>query len=93
MYAFILFLIVCRIFGSTLSLILNDIENYLLNCYDCIGILLFIKVIVLIDDITHRVLLCYIDYNLLILPYFGIGDTFSETSNATKENTCARCFL
>jgi len=33
-----------RIFGRTLSLILENIENYLLNCYDVVGLLIMIKV-------------------------------------------------
>jgi hypothetical protein len=33
-----------KIFGRTLSLILEFLENYLLNCYDAIGLLLIIKV-------------------------------------------------
>ena len=33
-----------RIFGRTLSLILEFLENYLLNCYDAIGLLLVIRV-------------------------------------------------
>lgn len=33
-----------RIFGRTLSLILENLENYLLNCYDAVGLLLMIKV-------------------------------------------------
>jgi len=31
------------IFGRTLSLILEQLENYLFNCYDCLGLLLMIK--------------------------------------------------
>jgi hypothetical protein len=31
------------IFGGTLSLILEQLENYLFNCYDCLGLLLMIK--------------------------------------------------
>lgn len=41
---FISFLLSCRIFGRTLSLILENIENYLLNCYDVVGLLIMIKV-------------------------------------------------
>jgi len=33
-----------RIFGRTLSLLLENLENYLLNCYDAVGLLLMIKV-------------------------------------------------
>jgi len=33
-----------KIFGRTLSLILENLENYLLNCYDAVGILLMIKI-------------------------------------------------
>eukprot|EP01041_Mallomonas_annulata_P001396 gene1396-2688_t len=33
-----------KIFVRTLSLILENLENYLLNCYDAIGLLLMIKV-------------------------------------------------
>ena len=33
-----------KMFGRTLSLILEFLENYLLNCYDAIGLLLVIKV-------------------------------------------------
>lgn len=33
-----------RIFGRTLSLILENIENYLLGCYDVVGLLIMIKV-------------------------------------------------
>jgi hypothetical protein len=33
-----------RIFGRTLSLILENIENYLLNCSDVVGLLIMIKV-------------------------------------------------
>jgi hypothetical protein len=33
-----------RIFGRTLSLVLEFLENYLLNCYDSIGLLLVIRV-------------------------------------------------
>lgn len=33
-----------RIFGRTLSLILENIENYLLNCSDMVGLLIMIKV-------------------------------------------------
>jgi hypothetical protein len=33
-----------RIFGRTLSLILENIENYLLSCYDVVGLLIMIKV-------------------------------------------------
>ena len=33
-----------RIFGRTLSLILENIENYLLNCNDIVGLLIMIKV-------------------------------------------------
>lgn len=33
-----------RIFGKTLSLVLESLENYLLSCYDAIGLLLMIKV-------------------------------------------------
>ena len=31
------------VFNKTLSLLLEQIENYLFNCYDCLGILLMIK--------------------------------------------------
>lgn len=31
------------IFGKTMNLILEQVENYLFNCYDCIGLLLMIK--------------------------------------------------
>jgi len=31
------------IFGRTLNLILEQLENYLFNCYDCLGLLLMIK--------------------------------------------------
>ena len=41
-----------RIYGRTLSAILENIENYLLNCFDAVGLLLLIKV-------SHR------NYNLL----------------------------
>ena len=33
-----------KMFGRTLSLVLEFLENYLLNCYDAIGLLLVIKV-------------------------------------------------
>jgi hypothetical protein len=33
-----------RIFGRTLSIILEHLENYLLNCHDAIGLLLMIKI-------------------------------------------------
>lgn len=33
-----------RIFGRTLSMLLEALENYLLNCYDAIGLLLMIKI-------------------------------------------------
>ena len=33
-----------RIFGRTLSLILENIENYLLVCNDIVGLLIMIKV-------------------------------------------------
>ena len=33
-----------KIFGRTLSLLLENLENYLLNCYDAVGLLLMIKV-------------------------------------------------
>lgn len=38
-----------RIFGKTLSLILDNLENYLLNSYDAIGLLLMIKVRILLN--------------------------------------------
>ena len=34
-----------RIFGRTMSLVLENLENYLLNCYDAVGLLIMIKVI------------------------------------------------
>lgn len=34
----------CRIFGKTLASILENLENYLLNCFDAVGIMLLIKV-------------------------------------------------
>jgi len=33
-----------RIFGRTLSLVLENLENHLLNYYDCVGLLLMIKI-------------------------------------------------
>ena len=33
-----------RIFGRTLSMLLEALENYLLNCFDAIGLLLMIKI-------------------------------------------------
>jgi hypothetical protein len=33
-----------EMFGRTLSLVLEQLENYLFNCHDCLGILLMIKV-------------------------------------------------
>jgi len=33
-----------KIFGRTLSLLLENLENYMLNCYDAVGLLLMIKV-------------------------------------------------
>jgi len=43
-----------RIFGRTLSLILENIENYLLNCYDVVGLLIMIKV----SFWTHDIAVC-----------------------------------
>ena len=36
-----------RIFGRTLSLVLENMENYLLNCFDAVGLLIMIKVRIL----------------------------------------------
>lgn len=33
-----------RIFSRVLSLVLEQLENYLFNCYDCLGLLLMIKI-------------------------------------------------
>lgn len=33
-----------KIFGRTLSLVIENLENYLLNCYDMVGLLLMIKI-------------------------------------------------
>jgi hypothetical protein len=33
-----------QIFGRTISLLLENLENYLFSCYDAIGLLLMIKV-------------------------------------------------
>jgi len=39
-----LLFIVFRIFGRTLSLILENVEHYLINCFDAVGLLLMIRV-------------------------------------------------
>lgn len=42
-----------RIFGRTISMLLENIENYLLQCYDAVGILIMIRVRV--NTIVHVV--------------------------------------
>ncbi len=44
----------CRIFGRTLSQILESLENYLLNCYDSVGLLIMIKVTHLLRLVMQR---------------------------------------
>mmetsp|Transcript_20438 Transcript_20438/g.34213 ORF Transcript_20438/g.34213 Transcript_20438/m.34213 type:complete len:714 (-) Transcript_20438:96-2237(-) len=43
-----------RIFGRTLSLVLENIENYLLNCYDIVGLLIMIKMTHLLRLVMQR---------------------------------------
>lgn len=44
LYIIIVSIIDYRIFGKTLASILENLENYLLNCFDAVGIMLLIKV-------------------------------------------------
>eukprot|EP01038_Epipyxis_sp_PR26KG_P011064 gene11064-14850_t len=43
-----------RIFGRTLSMILENLENYLLNCYDAVGLLIMIRMSHLMRLVMQR---------------------------------------
>ena len=42
------------IFARTLSLCLENLENYLFNCYDAIGLLLMIKITIAFRQVMQR---------------------------------------
>lgn len=78
-----------RIFGRTLSLILENIENYLLSCYDVVGLLIMIKVCCFVSILFHVVL-----QRCVISPCFAIRllESFNDLYWSFESN-CLHIFI
>ena len=80
--------ILCSIFGRTISMLLENIENYLLNCFDAVGILLMIRVSPCPAAVILILLLL-----LLLLSHDTADDLSAAPSDAAPQNPYSRSFL